>query len=118
MAKPPEPLQELLPSAVLVVHAAVKEVVATGPAIAAPDKPAEWTDKGTQSPSQQLVLEVSRVLKGALADKTVTVTKPVAGYAVKVGTAGAWLVDASNTVLGRYGPDTWALAKVEEACKR
>ena len=121
MAKPPEPLHEMLPRASLVVDASVREVLSTGAPLAPPaDKPATWSDKGTMNSEQVLVLDVARVLKGAHAGGTVTVTKPVAPYAVKAGTKGAWLLEAvagGFVVLGRYGPDTWALAQVEEALK-
>jgi hypothetical protein len=120
MAKPPEPLQEVLPKAALVVDARVKEVVSTAPPIARPDAPEEWRDVGVMSSEQVLVLEIARVLKGTLASKTVTVKKPVAPYAVKVGTKGAWLLDTSGgeiTVLGRYGPDSWNMERVEDALR-
>jgi len=116
MAKPPEPLQEILPSASIVVDAVVKEVVSTGPTPPSTGKPEEWTSKGTQNPEQQIVLTVNRVLRGK-ADAELRVTKPVAGYMVKAGTKGAWLVDDKGVILGRYGPDTWALDKVEAALK-
>ncbi len=117
MAKPPEPLHEIIPLATLVVEATVKEVTATGPTPPPPDKPATWSDKGTLNPSQELVLDVARVLRGTLDGATVTARKPEAGYMVKVGVKGAWLIDADGVVLGRYGPDTWTLDKVEAACK-
>ena len=116
MAKPPEPLLEVLPEAAVVVDAVVKEVVSTGPAPPATGKPAEWTSKGTLNPAQELVLTVTRVLRGK-ADGELKVTKPVAGYMVKVGTQGPWLIDKKNVVLGRYGPDSWSMAKVEAAVK-
>ena len=117
MAKPPEPLTEVLLDAVLIVDAVVKEVVSTGAPLPAPDKPAEWSDRGTQHPQQVLVLEVARVLKGALDATTVQVTKPAGAYMVKAGTKGAWLLDDKRVVLGRYGPDSWALDRVEAAVK-
>jgi len=116
MAKPPEPLEQILPDAFLVVEATVKEVVATGPKPPEPDKPKEWSDRGTLNASQELVLDVKRVLRGKH-DGDLKVTKPEAGYMVKAGTKGAWLVDKNHVVLGRYGPDTWALEKVVAACK-
>lgn len=115
MAKPPEPLATVLPLAALVVEASVAQVLSTGAPIPRPDKPASHRDVGAQSPEQVLVLDVSRVLKGAHAAKTLQVKKPVAPYAVKVGTTGAWLVDEHGVLLGRYGPDSWPLAKVEAA---
>lgn len=119
MARPPERLAEMLPQAALIVDATVKEVVSTGAPIARPDKPKNWSDVGTQYPEQILVLEVARVLKGALSQKTIRVKKPVSPYLVRAGVKGAWLLDksAEPIVLGRYGPDSWSLAAVEFALK-
>lgn len=115
MAKPPEPLAEVLPQAALVVEATVAKVVSTGAPTPQPEKPADHRDVGAQAPEQMLVLDVTRVLKGAHAGKTLEVRKPVAPYAVKEGTKGAWLVDKDGVVLGRYGPDSWPLSRVEAA---
>ena len=121
MAKPPEPLADMLPLAGLVVDAIVKEVVSTGPATARPAGVDEHAkDVGTVAPEQVIVLEVKRVLKGAHSGPTIEVQKPLAPYSVKVGTAGAWLLDtngAKPVVMGRYGPDSWHITRVEAALK-
>jgi hypothetical protein len=117
VAKPPEPLAEMLPLATLVVEASVVEVKRTGPPQPRPPNADEHRDVGTMSPDQDLVLEIVRVLKGSHADKMITVTKPIAPYAVKVGTKGAWLLDDKNVILGRYGPDSWHISRVEAALK-
>ena len=121
MAKPPEPLEEMLPKAALVVIATVKRVIATGaPLPPLPDQEEQKADVGARSPEQTLELEVESVLKGKHQGPltVLTVKKPVAGYSVREGTKGAWLVDDDGTVLGRYGPDSWRTAHVEAALKR
>jgi hypothetical protein len=114
MAKPPEPLSEMLPLAAVVVEARVARVLSTGAPAPRPEAPAGHRDVGMTAPEQTLVLEVARVLKGE-AGATLEVKKPAAGYAVAEGTKGAWLIDANGVVLGRYGPDSWPLARVTAA---
>ena len=124
MAKPPEPLAEVLPKATLVVEAVVAQVLSTGPKPAQPESthPPDRlvVDTGRLSPAQTLVLDVMRVLKGAHASASITVEKPPAGYSLLPGNKGAFLLDTTTspaTILGRYGPDTWPLARVEAATK-
>jgi hypothetical protein len=124
MAKPPEPLGELLPKATLVVDGVIAQVMSTAPAPVQPASEHEEgrlvVDTGRLSPAQTLTLEIMRVLKGAHAERTITVQKPAAGYSLLPGTTGAFLLDTTTsppTILGRYGPDTWPLAKVEAALK-
>jgi hypothetical protein len=116
VAKPPEPLAEILALAVVVVDATVAEIVRTG------DTPAQNADAqhgggGGAHPEQSVRLDVARVLRGQPASP-LTVTKPPGAYLVKVGTTGAWLVDDAGVILGRYGPDSWSLAKVVDAVAR
>jgi hypothetical protein len=59
-------------------------------------------------------LRVVRVLKGAPATELV-VEKPVGAYSLKPGNKGPFLVDASKTILGRYGPDSWHPDRVKQA---
>lgn len=119
MAKPPEPLEEMLPDAALVVVAKVARVVSTGkplPPLPASEEPK--SDRGARSPEQTVELDVIKVLKGDLqGDGALTVTKPVAPYAVAEGTKGAWLIDKDGVVLGRYGPDSWRQSFVEAALR-
>src|SRR5688572_26042456 len=123
MAKPPEPLDEVLPRATLVVEAVVAQVLSVGPRPHQPEvdqKPDSWTDRGVLSAPQTLVLEIMRVLKGAHAEKTITVEKPAAGYSLLAGNRGPFLLDTSGkiaVILGRYGPDSWPMTKVEAALK-
>jgi hypothetical protein len=120
MAKPPEPLVELLPLAQLVVEAAVESIVSTGPAPPKVDNPDRHKDVGSMAAEQLVVLRIVRVLRGTCASATLTVKKPLAPYAVKVGTTGAWLLqstEAEPLVLGRYGPDSWHISRVEAALR-
>ena len=68
MAKPPEPLSEVLPLAVWVVDAEVVEVISTGPQPPEPplrDKQRpEATSRNLNAPAQKVKLKVKRVLKG------------------------------------------------------
>lgn len=121
MALPPEPLDDVLPAAALVVVAEVLSVDdlapwpvdRKGPPDSAPDRPA-----------QRVKLRVSRVLRGAApaaAAMEITVRKPASAYALHPGAHGAFLLDASGAepaILGRYGPDSYALAEIEAALQR
>jgi len=108
MALPPEPIERVLPLAKVVVVADVITVVDLD----------EWPapgkgppDSGHRNPAQQVTLRVARALLGTV-DGDVVVTKPAGAYAVDVGTTGAFLLDADNVILGRYGPDTWSVDAV------
>src|SRR6185503_6069045 len=120
MAKPPEPLSEVLPLAVWVVDAEVVEVISTAPQPPEPPlqnkmKP-EATSRGLKAPAQKVKLKVKRVLKGE-AVKELIVDKPPAGYALKAGNHGPFLIDKAKTILGRYGPDSYNFGKLEAAIK-
>lgn len=116
MAKPPEPLSEVLPKAQWVVDAEVTEVVKEGAEPPAVKAEPGATSTGQQTRSQTVKLKVKRVLKGAQVTELV-VEKPVAGYALRVGNHGPFLIDAGKVILGRYGPDSYAFAKLEQALK-
>lgn len=121
MALPPEPLEEVLPKAVWVLDAEVKEVVSQGPAQPKVQAPAGYTDVGNKAGSQVVKLSIKRVLRGDAKTKEIVVEKPIAGYALKAGNHGPFLLDGSKpnpTILGRYGPDTYAFAKIESALKK
>jgi hypothetical protein len=123
MALPPEPLEEVLPSAVWVVDAEVKEVVAQGPAepkLQPKTGAPAMTSTGQKVGSQTVRLIVRRVLKGDPAAKELVVEKPVGAYALRAGNKGPFLLDGGKpnpTILGRYGPDTYSLAALEKALK-
>ena len=116
MAKPPEPLEEIFPLTSIIVDAEVKEVKSTEPA----------DPKQEGAPPQVLVLTIKKIVRGTakLSDaekqaNEIVVTKPRAPYAVRAGIKGPWLLSVdektgARTVLGRYGPDSWRMDKIEE----
>ncbi|MBN2361337.1 MAG: hypothetical protein JXR83_17930 [Deltaproteobacteria bacterium] len=119
MALPPEPIEELLPEATLVIEAAVAEVIEVGPRPPKKKAPKGFTSTGQQNASQRVLLEVKRVLKGALPKAGATrieVKKPVGAYTLRRGSAGAFLLRDDGrglVILGRYGPDTYTVRSVE-----
>lgn len=117
MAIPPEPLQELLPHATWVVEAEVAEVLSTGPEAPKVGAPPGWTDTGQKVAAQRVRLKVTRVLRGQPVQELV-VDKPLASYALRAGNKGPFLLDGTQphpVILGRYGPDSYALGKIEAA---
>lgn len=121
MALPPEPIEELLPKASWVVQAEVKEVVSEGP-----PQPSVKAEKGATSVpyklhSQVVKLSVKQVLRGEGAAQELTVEKPVGAYVLSPGNKGPFLIAKGSphpVILGRYGPDSWALARIEDALKK
>jgi hypothetical protein len=116
MAKPPEPLDEVLPQARWVVDAEVTEIVAAGPTPPRRDAPPGSTSVGNLAASQTVKLAVKHVLRGE-AVKELVVEKPAAGYALKPGDKGPFLVDGNKVILGRYGPDSWHAERIAAALK-
>ncbi len=116
MAIPPEPLAELLARASSIVVAEVAEVLSTGPLPPRGKKilPTD-VDVGMKTPSQKVKLKVSRTLKGMSATEVI-VDKPEAPYRLIVGESGAFFLE-SGTIIGRYGPNTHKLEKIEAALK-
>ncbi len=118
MALPPEPIEDVLPGAALVVDAEVSAVLSTGPQPNNPHSKPGATSTGAKSASQKVKLTVTRVLHGsAKVGQELTVEKPEAGYALREGNKGPFLISASNVILGRYGPDTYSAEKLEKALK-
>jgi hypothetical protein len=117
MAKPPEPLEEVLPNAVFVVDAEVIAVLTNGPLPARKAAPAGATSVGNNAQAQTVKLKINRVLRGKQVSELV-VEKPEAGYALTAGNHGPFLIDDTNTILGRYGPDSYAFTKIEAALKK
>lgn len=118
MALPPEPIEEVLPKAKTVLEAEVAEVVSTGPTPPKIETKRGATSVGHKVASQVVKLKVTKVHRGAASVKEIVVEKPVAGYALKAGNKGAFLLDDSQprpVILGRYGPDTWSVGWVEKA---
>lgn len=119
MAIPPEPLQELLPQAALIVDAEVLEVVSQGPQPPIPDHPKGATSVPGKTPSQVVKLKVKRALKGKVQGE-LTVDKPEGDYVLTKGNKGPFLLkqEKGNTVIiGRYGPDTYRMDTIEAALK-
>jgi hypothetical protein len=113
MAKPPEPLEEILPLTSLIVDGEVKEVRSTDQ----DDDP-----NGPDSPRQIVVLSVKRLVHGALTEaekksNEIVATKPKAPYVLLQGTKGPYLLTTDRSILGRYGPDSWRMEKVEQKLK-
>jgi hypothetical protein len=118
MALPPEPIEEVLPKAKWVVDAEVKEVTGHGPAPDRIDAPPGHTSVGNKAPAQLITLTIKRVLRGDPGAKELTVEKPAAGYALREGNKGPFLLDEGSPtplILGRYGPDTYSWEKIERA---
>ncbi|MHB8877343.1 MAG: hypothetical protein ACYC8T_26900 [Myxococcaceae bacterium] len=117
MAIPPEPIEQVIEDAGAAVLAEVAGV----------------TTQDAQEPSapgkvarQVVELKVQSVLFGALAKAgaTVQAVKPAGAYALRAGNHGPFLLRAipggtpALEILGRYGPDTYSAARIEEAAKR
>ncbi|MBX5483317.1 MAG: hypothetical protein IRZ16_15965 [Myxococcaceae bacterium] len=117
MAIPPEPIEEVLPEAAWVVDAEVKEVVSVGPRPPTIEAKPGATSVGQKTASQVVRLTVKRVLRGTDV-KELTVEKPEAGYALRAGNHGPFVIKDAKphpVILGRYGPDSWSWGKIEAA---
>lgn len=114
MAKPPEPLEDVLPQAAWIVDAEVTEVLKTGAAPPKVEAAPGATSVGQKTASQTVKLKVKRVIKGQDV-KELVVEKPEAGYALKTGNHGPFLIDSTRTILGRYGPDSYSFERIEKA---
>lgn len=118
MALPPEPIEEVLPSADAAVLATVSRIVEQ-----APQQQYERTlDTSLPNTAARQVVEltVTKVLFGSLAQSggTVSVIKPEGAYALREGNQGPFVLaksDAGVEIVGRYGPDTWSEAAVKQA---
>ncbi len=120
MALPPEPIEEVLPQAEVIIEAVVDAVLATGPIQPKVDAPLGTTSTSKKAANQTVKLKVTKVHKGPASLKEVVVEKPLAGYALRAGNKGPFLLDGGKpnpTILGRYGPDTWDLQRIMDAMK-
>ncbi len=114
MAKPPEPIEDVLPQALWVVDAEVLEVLSTGSAAPRVEAKPGSTSTGQRSAAQTVKLKINRVLRGE-AQGELVVEKPEAGYSLVKGNKGPFLIDSTRTILGRYGPDSWSWERIEQA---
>ena len=120
MAIPPEPLQELLPQAALIVDAEVLEVVSQGEQPPIPEHKKGATSVPSKSPAQVVKLKVKRALKGKAPQGDLTVDKPEGDYVLSKGNKGAFLLKMAKgnpIIIGRYGPDTYRMDTIEAALK-
>lgn len=115
MAKPPEPIEELMPRVRWVVDAEVAEVLKNGPLPPRKEAPPGATSVGHKSQAQTVKLKVKRVLLGDAGVQELIAEKPEAGYALREGNHGPFLLDESKLILGRYGPDSYSWQKIEAA---
>lgn len=113
VALPPEPLEDLLRVASLVVEAEVTAVLAVGEPVAeGDDPPGGWTGPVPPEPWQLVNLRVHHVLRGP-DTAALRVRKPVAPYTLTATppTRGIFLLALADgpdpIVLGRYGPESW-----------
>ncbi len=114
MAKPPEPIEDVIPNAQWVVDAEVTEVIATGSQPQKVEAKPGATSTGQKTAAQTVKLKVKRVLHGEQVSE-LTVEKPEAGYALAKGNHGPFLIDSTKTILGRYGPDSYSFERIEAA---
>ncbi len=115
MALPPEPLAEILPLATRIVLAEVLETTGDRPADSASQRPP--IGGARPQPEQRVRLKVTKTLRGAEA-RELTAFKPSGAYWLVPGNKGPFLLDNSEPeprILGRYGPDTYPLAALEQA---
>ena len=114
MAERPEPLADLLPLAHSIVLAEVVE--ARGGELARPPSRPLPIGVAPKLPEQKVRLKVEKTLFGPEQAELAAV-KPEAGYVLAPGVKGPFLLDSTNKILGRYGPDTYTLAVLEKALK-
>lgn len=121
MAKPPEPIEEVLPSAEAAIVAEVLRVVQQSPQ--QKYEPTLEKDLPQTAAKQVVELKVTKVLFGALAaaGKSIEVVKPEGAYALAAGHKGPFVLAKGKDgveILGRYGPDTWPEGLVAQTAKK
>jgi hypothetical protein len=120
MALPPEPLQDVLPQAAVVVEAEVVEVVSSAAPVAQAPQAPGVTGGSHKVAAQVVKLRITRVLKGDVKGELL-VDKPEGDYALKAGNKGPFVLakgTAHLVILGRYGPDTWRVDALEAALRK
>jgi hypothetical protein len=121
MAIPPDPIDEVLPTATAAVMAAVTCVVTQDPQPPLPAVPEGFTGAQGQVARQVVELEISEVLFGDLsAGKRIVVEKPAGEYALSAGNTGPFLLQQTKVtqILGRYGPATYSRELIVGAARR
>lgn len=118
MAKPPEPIEEVLPQAQAAVIAEVTRVLEQAPQQKYPQS--EETSRPTTAARQVVELKVKSVLFGSVGTvgQLFKAVKPEGAYALRAGNHGPFVLTQSPEgveILGRYGPDTWPEAQVRQA---
>lgn len=121
MAIPPDPIEDLIPEVAAAFDGIVIEVLETGADEPVPPHAPGTAGVGIKAPRQVVRLEVREVYTGNLeVGASVDVVKPTAGYALREGNHGPFLIDAGEpnpTILGRYGPDSYSADVVRAAMK-
>lgn len=124
MAKPPDPIDEVLPDATAAVVADVTRVVAQDPPKPKPPIPPGVTDVPHDSARQMIELKIKENLFGPhKAGEVLEVEKPEGKYMLRAGVTGPFLLAAQKgqkqpVILGRYGPDTYPVDLVKAAAKK
>lgn len=118
MALPPDPIEEVLPSADAAVLAHVTRVLVKDPSPAPVTAEPGATSLPTQAPRQVVELQVDEVLFGnAKPGDVLKVIKPAGAYALTQGNKGPFLLKQEE-ILGRYGPDTYSRGYIEDTAKK
>jgi hypothetical protein len=119
-ALPPTPLPDLLPATQIAVVARVAAVLYQGSRPRTPHRPPGFVGPIPPARCQVVRLAVRRTLKGA-PPETLVVVKPTAPYTLAVSRrlqAGTFLLDGAApypTILGNYGPSSYAPSDVAAA---
>lgn len=115
MALPPEPIAGVLDQIRTVVEAEVEAVEQGEDDAAFAIAPPGFTGAAPVQASQTVRLKVLKVHFGEPGLRTVVADKPPAGYVLRPGSRGPFVLDGSRpipTILGRYWPDTWPLSAI------
>ena len=111
MAIPPDPIEEVLPHATVIVMAEVVGIDREEPGSSS-GLPSNYTSRPDKAGAQSVRLKVTRSLKGeAQPGNEFAALKPLGAYALRVGNTGPFLLKqtaAGFEILGRYGPDTYS----------
>jgi hypothetical protein len=123
VAQRPEPLDELLQKAVTIVVGVVTRVLKIGPRPPPPPGAAKLpkgaTSVGYVNALETVQIKIERVLRGGVkVGEEIVAEKPVAPYALKIGDRGPFMLDEDHQILGRYGPDSHPVEKIEKALAR